>query len=277
MASEDSTDESEREDGEFEGQLAPYMTALLSVLRKAPVDFDWLSEECIPVRALQEHQPRDAAGRATHAMRPCRIYMYGFAPSVSSDHVTACLLQFGPVARFRLFCDPVTHTSLRAASAVFTAAVDAVRVLEAAAKGMIHLAGLWAPEVTIIADPDGTLARRAYEARVHAPLPALLPLSYHGELQGPWYVQGGDGSAANAGETGKSGDIAHNEYAQGAAQGVSATAVHSGTCTDCSSVAAQICVSGLSSSTSAQAVKQAFETFGRVHRFVGKPPTFHPL
>ena len=103
-----------------------------------------------------------------------RVFLRGFAPSVTPNDVLACLSIFGPIARFRLLCDPSSGNSLRCASVVFGDAADAARALEAAAQSHLYLANVWAPEASLQADPDGQLAVRSYQHAVPGPFPALL-------------------------------------------------------------------------------------------------------
>ena len=135
--------------------------------------------------------PPAAPPSASAAAR--RVFLRGFAPSVTPNDVVACLSTFGPVARFRLLCDPSSGHSLRCASVVFAEAGDAAKALEAAAQSNLYLANVWAPEVALQADADGQLALRTYQMYVHGPFPALLEVPRNARL-GPPLPGGGSGS-----------------------------------------------------------------------------------
>ena len=195
-STEDSTDESEREDEEYEQMRTRYSALIQRALREAGPDLDNFPPSTSQGQAMayqqshhangRDHQQRNAAWPAVHgshdnavdqdgqagALR--RLYFCGFGPTLSVTHILEFLAQFGPIEAFRLFLDPVTSHSLRAAGVLYQSAADATRALEAAADGMVYLNNIWAPEATLLADPTGEHAKRYYETNVRAPVPPLL-------------------------------------------------------------------------------------------------------
>ena len=274
---EDSTDESEREDEEVQASTHRYGELLRRALRQMGPDLEAFMEEmtvspsprqangaghrqlgtalgagahphsAAAPAAVQQHQQQQTAGNMMPAMRVRRLYMHGFAPLITGNDIVTSLSQFGPIARFRLFQDPVSKLSLRAASIVYEDGADAMRALEVASKNELRLGGLWAPEARLVADPDGDVARRAYEAVVHAPLPALLapPIEARG------IARAADRGAGAGADPWLSSQQALPQTGMGINMGC------------------QLCVSGMSAQSTPQSVKTAFDQFGRVTGFVG--------
>ena len=255
LEAELSTDESEREDDDYEAQCLRYGALVRRVLRSVP-DLDAALpaiDEVAPghTTTRQSTDQGLSNGRTvgvgtngvgdtptrTAASAPRRVFFYNFAPSVTSGDVTSCLSQYGTIVRFRLFQHPVGQYSLCAASVVFDAEADAQRALDAANSGSLRLAGVWAPEAKLAADPGGDLARRADEAHVHGPLPALLQ---HSTQQPRSQAQHSAGSAQSP----------HLSQQQ---------QQYTGT----------VFVSGVTSRLTLSSVRAAFEHFGRLHGLVG--------
>ena len=171
LNTEDSTDESEREEEEYEQLTAHYgalvRSALPAVLDYSP-DLEALPDEC-------KGGGGSSAQAADWPSAPRRLYFCGFGPVLTAWDIYEFLAQFGTVEAFRLYTDPATTMSLRAAGVLYEDANDAARALEATSDGMVYLANVWAPEAQMVADPGGELARSQYEAAVHHPVPPLLP------------------------------------------------------------------------------------------------------
>jgi hypothetical protein len=262
---EDSTDESEREDDEYVAAVHRYSALVQRTLRQIGPDLDAPAEDVglqqnhtAPFVGLNGAQQRSscaapsasgAVGHAVHALpRPRRLYLHGFAPQITAGDIVTSLSQYGPLNSFRLFHDPVSKLSLRAASVVYEDAADAARALEAAMESALYLAKVWAPEAILVADDDGEVARRAYEAVVHATIPPLLACpraSSYGLVAG---------AAANpprmmhsAPQQAPPGPAPQHERI----------------------LAAQLCVSGIAAHCTPQSVKNAFDQLGRVQGFVG--------
>ena len=273
---EDSTDESEREDDDYKASTARYGALIKRTLRNLGPDLEsQIADDVmgasspshargLPNGAGQRQQQIGAATSGTMLSSPAaqlprvrRLYMHGFAPQVTANDIVASLSQFGAIARFRLFQDPVSKLSLRAAAIFFEDATAAARALQAAAESRLYLANVWAPEATLVPDENGEVARRQYEAVVHAPLPALLPLPYEMRQR---IERAGNGAAATSG-----GDPRLGAGGLGSSQGGS----HGGGSQHASHERPQLCISGISSQCTPQSVKTAFDQFGRVMGFVG--------
>lgn len=221
-----STDDSEREDEFYVAQTAHYGNLIRHALRTFPIPDDEGVGEAACSDHIQDtrHNGGSQSGVFASSSVPAatriadltvpektrpssataRIFLSGFAPSITPNDVISCMSTYGPVARFRLFCDPSSGVSLRAATVVFEDAANASDALKAAVESTLYLANVWAPEASLVADPNGELAIRAYHSHVgpHAPLPALLEMprsSRHAErdrmrdrdrMRGSWAAAG---------------------------------------------------------------------------------------
>lgn len=250
VEAEDSTDESEREEEEYEQLAARYGALIRSALPAVP-HYN-LDLEAPP------HESRGGGSSCAQATgwptsAPRRLYFCGFGPVLTSWDIYEFLAQFGPIEAFRLYTDPATNMSLRAAGVLYEDANDAARALEATSDGMVYLANVWAPEAQMVADPRGELARSQYEAAVHHPVPQLAPPPSDGRngfgMSGR--AAGGYGSANGGGANGK--NHLHEHPAASASNG------------RCS----QLFVCQLPHSVTALAVKDAFACFGFIRDFVG--------
>lgn len=171
-----SSDESSRDDEEYEAQTARYGRLLQRALQLAGPDLDGPGdEESISGMNGASHSHTGKSSRAGHVQLR-RLLLRGLAPSAKTADVCSCLAQFGPIARFMLFVEPASQQSLCFASVVYRHAADAAQAMEAAAASRLYLSNVWAPEVTLEADENGELACRAYEAQVHKPPPSLVRL-----------------------------------------------------------------------------------------------------
>ena len=176
---EDSTDESEREEEEYQERTA-HCAAIIRQALDATPDLDSHLDALlalVPPASAAVSSPRqsDSEGVGFAADPPRRLFFCGFGPTLSPRHIYEFLLQFGSIELFRLYIDPASGLSLRAAGVVYRHAADAARALEAAADGMIYLANVRAPEAQMHADPTGEIAETAFEAHTRSPAPALLP------------------------------------------------------------------------------------------------------
>ena len=176
---EDSTDESEREEEEYQERTA-HCAAIIRQALDATSDLDSHLDALLALvlpesAAVSSPRQSDSEGVGFAAAPPRRLFFCGFGPTLSPRHIYEFLLQFGSIELFRLYIDPASGLSLRAAGVVYRHAADAARALEAAADGMIYLANVWAPEAQMHADPTGEIAETAFEAHTRSPAPALLP------------------------------------------------------------------------------------------------------
>ena len=319
LSGEDSTDESERDDDEYRASIEHYSALIGRALQEA--DLGAIEEEVekqfeepptppqkTGAAAPQWPQttsssssfppqaaPSAAVSTVSHpppqprlTSGPRRLYMHGFGAHVTDYDLVKSLMQFGPIARYRLFHDPVSKHSLRAASIEYQDINDAARALQKAAERELYLSDVWAPEAVLVADEQGEVARRAYEAVVHAPLPALLPPTYEmrqmalrmaaaaqqssgggsGNVNSNFPAGlgvGGQGGMAigGGGMMGSSMQQQHGMQQQASWQGQGqqhAAGVGGGS--------AQVIVSGISSQSTPQAAKTTFEQFGRIGSFL---------
>lgn len=288
-AMEDSTDESEREDEEYEQLTAHYSALIRRAVREAGPDLEALplpggSDETTTAEApAWANGARSNGGVAERASGTRRLYFCGFGASLTAVHIHDFLAQFGALENFRLFVDPVTSLSLRAAGVVYHHAADAARALEAAADGMVYLNNVWAPEAMLMADPTGENAQRYYESQTRAPVPPLLPPPFDHRGLGtgratnevvPSYARLNDGGVAGGGlllvkpqrqenlvQVQRQENLAQVQRQENLAQ-VQRQESERARCT-------RLIVSGLPPSATPMGVKNAFSQFGFLTGFIG--------
>ena len=200
LSGEDSTDESERDDDEYRASIEHYSALIGRALQEA--DLGAIEEEVekqfeepptppqkTGAAAPQWPQttsssssfppqpaPSAAVSTVSHPPQPRltsgprRLYMHGFGAHVTDYDLVKSLMQFGPIARYRLFHDPVSKIAARRLDRVPRHQRRGA-ALQKAAERELYLSDVWAPEAVLVADEQGEVARRAYEAVVHAPLP----------------------------------------------------------------------------------------------------------
>ena len=280
-STEDSTDDSEREDEEYEVVRAHYAALVQRALLQAGPDLD-----ALPVVNDEPWQQWSGNGGGVGGASapygpPRRLFFCGFGPTLTPTHIYEFLLQFGPIELFRLYIDPSTNLSLRAAGVVYLSAADAARALEAAADGMVYLADVWAPEAQMHADPLGEIAKTAFEAHTHAQVPPLLPpptdargglggYPRHAADQPPTPSSQARGAAPSYGRSkGQGGGVGSGEQ-QPASSGLQAVPL-----TAELERATQLFVRGIHPNTTQPAVRKAFGVFGPVHDMLGMPPCRH--
>ena len=168
MWSENSTDESEREEEEYEHLRTRHSIMLRSATHETGTTLEYSFHG-----AYLEQNGSDSV---KHSLQTTQLYFVGFGPTLTEHHIYTFLAEFGPIQSFRFYIDPLTEISLQAASVRYFHARDASRALDAASDGMVYLANVWTPEVTLVADPLGHIAKSAYEAHTRQPCPPLVPL-----------------------------------------------------------------------------------------------------
>ena len=268
LNTEDSTDESEREEDEYEQQAAHYGSLVRTGLQRLPQTGPDL-ETLVPG---EENDPYLSGGSGwasgvgggggpggDWAAAPRRLYFCGFGPTLTAWDIYKFLAKFGPVEAFRLYTDPVTSLSLRAAGVVYEHAGDAQRALEAAQEGMVYLANVWAPEAQMVSDPGGEVAQSQYETVVQQPVPALQPP--------PTAVVRGYGTGAGGAAAG--GGVNQQLQSQQQPPPPQDPTAEWGRCT-------RLFVSNLPQTATAMGVKTTFAHFGFVSDYCGAHPPRPP-